>query len=169
MKQCPACRKTYDDTTMFCTECGVGLNAVAFVQSASEYQNSRYIPDKGIKEMFFSTKGRLNRKRYILRNLVMGAASSVGGVVASTVITGALYSDSTIMLIAASLLVLLMVILPLVSGFMMAVRRWHDLNRPGILAITNLLILPALYLLFAKGTEGPNKYGPDPLQIISEI
>ena len=99
----------------------------------------------------------------------MGAASSVGGVVASTVITGALYSDSTIMLIAASLLVLLMVILPLVSGFMMAVRRWHDLNRPGILAITNLLILPALYLLFAKGTEGPNKYGPDPLQIISEI
>lgn len=169
MKQCPACRKTYDDTTMFCTECGVALNAVAFVQSASEYQNLRYIPDKGIKEMFFSTKGRLNRKRYILRNLVMGAASSVGGVVASTVITGALYSDSTIMLIAASLLVLLMVILPLVSSFMMAVRRWHDLNRPGILAITNLLILPALYLLFAKGTEGPNKYGPDPLQIISEI
>ena len=25
MKQCPACKKTYDDNTMFCKECGVAL------------------------------------------------------------------------------------------------------------------------------------------------
>ena len=169
MKQCPICKRTYDDSTMFCKECGVALGAMTSTLGTTEIQYQRYVPDKGVKEMFFSTKGRLNRKRYILRNLVIGAASSVGGIIVSTLITGALLSDSTAMLILASILVLFMVILPLVSGFMMAVRRWHDLDKPGILAITNLLILPALYLLLTKGTEGPNKYGPNPLQIISEI
>ena len=46
------------------------------------------------------------------------------------------------------------------------VKRWHDLNRSGWLALTlfipyvNLLIL--LYLGIAPGTEGINKYGEEP-------
>ena len=187
MKQCPACKKTYDDNTMFCKECGVALGTTvksnmqqeALYNKNGVYEASdanlvtkpqqKYVPDKGIKKMFFSTQGRLNRKRYILRGLVIGAATSVGSMIATSLVTGALLSESTSMLIVSSLLVLLMIILPVVSGFMLAVRRWHDLNKPGILALTNILILPGLYVLFAKGTEGPNKYGPDPLEISSEI
>ena len=186
MKQCPACKKAYDDNTMFCKECGVALGNVVksnvqqeFFSNNGIYEGSdanivrkpqqKYVPDKGIKKMFFSTQGRLNRKRYILRGLVIGAATSVGSMIATSLVTGALLSESTTMLIVSALLVLLMIILPVVSGFMLAVRRWHDLNKPGILALTNILILPGLYVLFAKGTEGPNKYGPDPLEISSEI
>ena len=187
MKQCPACKKTYDDNTMFCKECGVALGTTvksnmqqeALYNKNGVYEASdanlvtkpqqKYVPDKGIKKMFFSTQGRLNRKRYILRGLVIGAATSVGSMIATSLVTGALLSESTTMLIVSALLVLLMIILPVVSGFMLAVRRWHDLNKPGILALTNILILPGLYVLFAKGTEGPNKYGPDPLEISSEI
>lgn len=187
MKQCPACKRAYDDSTTFCKECGIALGTAmksnmqqeALYNKNGVYEESvanmvrkpqqKYVPDKGIKKMFFSTQGRLNRKRYILRGLVIGAATSVGGMIATSLITGALLSESTSMLIVSALLVLLMIILPAVSGFMLAVRRWHDLNKPGILALTNLLILPALYVLFAKGTEGPNKYGPDPLEISSEI
>jgi len=187
MKQCPACKKTYDDNTMFCKECGVALGTAvkSNVQQEALYNKNgvyeasdanlvtkpqqKYVPDKGIKKMFFSTQGRLNRKRYILRGLVIGAATSVGSMIATSLVTGALLSESTSMLIVSALLVLLMIILPVVSGFMLAVRRWHDLNKPGILALTNILILPGLYVLFAKGTEGPNKYGPDPLEISSEI
>ena len=187
MKQCPACKKTYDDNTMFCKECGVALGTTvksnmqqeALYNKNGVYEASdanlvtkpqqKYVPDKGIKKMFFSTQGRLNRKRYILRGLVIGAATSVGSMIATSLVTGALLSESTSMLIVSALLVLLMIILPVVSGFMLAVRRWHDLNKPGILALTNILILPGLYVLFAKGTEGPNKYGPDPLEISSEI
>jgi len=187
MKQCPACKKFYDDNTMFCKECGIALgNAVQGNVQQTVLQNNtdfykegdvsitgntqqKYVPDKGIKKMFFTTKGRLNRKRYILRGLVIGAGTSVGGVIASSLATGAILSESSAMLIVSAVLVLLTIILPAASGFMLAVRRWHDLNKPGILAITNLLILPALYLIFAKGTEGPNKYGPDPLEVMSEI
>lgn len=187
MKQCPACKKTYDDNTMFCKECGVALGTTvksnmqqeALYNKNGVYEASdanlvtkpkqKYVPDKGIKKMFFSTQGRLNRKRYILRGLVIGAATSVGSMIATSLVTGALLSESIPMLIVSALLVLLMIILPAVSGFMLAVRRWHDLNKPGILALTNILILPGLYVLFAKGTEGPNKYGPDPLEISSEI
>ena len=187
MKQCPACKKTYDDNTMFCKECGVALGTTvksnmqqeALYNKNGVYEASdanivtkpqqKYVPDKGIKKMFFSTQGRLNRKRYILRGLVIGAATSVGSMIATSLVTGALLSESIPMLIVSALLVLLMIILPVVSGFMLAVRRWHDLNKPGILALTNILILPGLYVLFAKGTEGPNKYGPDPLEISSEI
>ena len=187
MKQCPACKRTYDDSTMFCKECGVALGAVVKsnvqqsvlqsnvgvyeegIENAVGNTKQKYVPDKGIKKMFFSTKGRLNRKRYILRGLVIGASTSVGGIIVSMLMTGAILSESSLMLIISALLVLLMIILPVVSGLMLAARRWHDLNKPGILAITNLLILPILYLIFAKGTEGPNKYGPDPLQIMSEI
>ncbi|WP_295360103.1 DUF805 domain-containing protein [uncultured Succiniclasticum sp.] len=187
MKQCPACKKTYDDNTMFCKECGVALGTMvksnmqqeALYNKNGVYEASdanivtkpqqKYVPDKGIKKMFFSTQGRLNRKRYILRGLVIGAATSVGSMIATSLVTGALLSESIPMLIVSALLVLLMIILPVVSGFMLAVRRWHDLNKPGILALTNILILPGLYVLFAKGTEGPNKYGPDPLEISSEI
>lgn len=65
--------------------------------------------------------------------------------------------------------------------FMIDVRRLHDLNKTGGLAILLLiyefifsviitgswvlmmpLLIARLLLIFMKGTAGPNKYGPDP-------
>jgi uncharacterized membrane protein YhaH (DUF805 family) len=49
------------------------------------------------------------------------------------------------------------------------VRRLHDLNRPGthflflFIPFYNIYLLFLLY--FKKGTDGPNKYGPDPLAV----
>lgn len=48
------------------------------------------------------------------------------------------------------------------------VRRCHDLDRSGywgllvLIPVVNFFFL--LYLLFAKGTDGWNQYGPDPLE-----
>ena len=48
------------------------------------------------------------------------------------------------------------------------IRRLHDLNHSGwlcLITITPVInIFFILYLTFAKGTGGPNKYGPDPLE-----
>lgn len=62
MKQCPACKRTYDDSTAFCKECGVALgNVVNQVQMAP---SAAYVaPDSSInavplnehKEWSFST------------------------------------------------------------------------------------------------------------------
>ncbi len=47
------------------------------------------------------------------------------------------------------------------------VKRLHDLDRPGshywLLLIPIYNIYFGLLILFKKGTEGANKYGPDPL------
>lgn len=48
--------------------------------------------------------------------------------------------------------------------FVFTIRRLHDLNKTGWLSL--LIIVPlvniffSLYILFAKGTQGPNNYGP---------
>ena len=79
-------------------------------------------------------------------------------------------------LLSDALAKMMMVILPVfMMGLLMIVRvslsarRCHDLNKSGWLYIAVIIpilgVLIALYLLFAKGTEGNNKYGED----ISEI
>ncbi len=58
--------------------------------------------------------------------------------------------------IALAILVLLACFIPQAS---VAVRRMHDSGHSG----WNVLVpLYNLYLLAKKGTDGPNKYGPDP-------
>jgi len=55
----------------------------------------------------------------------------------------------------------------LIPGIALAVRRLHDTNRRGWWFLINFIpIIGALvYLIFVclKGTEGENRFGPDPL------
>src|SRR5690606_11195662 len=52
------------------------------------------------------------------------------------------------------------------AGFAMAVRRLNDLNQSGWLSLLMLVplanIVIGLYILFARGAEGANAYGPAP-------
>lgn len=108
--------------------------------------------DVTIKEKFFNYKGRLNRKRYFLRTLI---ASILLGLVAG------------ILSLISPVLAFPVYILSAIVGVMLAIRRCHDLNKSGwfylLLLIPIVNIFVGLYLLFAKGTIGPNQYGPDPL------
>ncbi|WP_222931133.1 DUF805 domain-containing protein [Selenomonas caprae] len=55
-----------------------------------------------------------------------------------------------------------------VASYFISACRLHDLDKTGWLSL--IFLIPyanvpwGIYLLFAKGTEGPNQYGPDPLQ-----
>jgi len=57
----------------------------------------------------------------------------------------------------------------LISGVFAAVRRLHDLDRPGLdyffLLIPIVNIFHGFELYLKKGTDGPNKYGDDPLAV----
>lgn len=52
-------------------------------------------------------------------------------------------------------------------GLAVAVRRMHDIDKSGWYVLIALIpivgILIALFLDCRKGTDGPNKYGPDPI------
>jgi uncharacterized membrane protein YhaH (DUF805 family) len=62
---------------------------------------------------------------------------------------------------------ILIAILAGILAFIPIVRRLHDLDRSGWWALFAFVPLVnfifGLYLLFKRGTEGPNRYGADPL------
>ena len=122
----------------------------------------KYEPDKDLQSMFLRYDNRLNRKRYIFRSFALGAAVSIITklitMIAVSTHSSAIASLGTIISIAAA-----------IPSFMLIIRRLHDLNRPtwwciGVFVpLVNLVL--GIYLLFFKGTDGPNDYGPDPLEV----
>lgn len=133
------------------------------MMGAQAFNGERYVPDEGIKEMFFRYDNRLNRKRYIMRALALVVAVTLAATVLGIVFAVAGMSESTIGTMGT-----LIGIAGAIPGLMLAVRRLHDLDRPTWWIIGNFIPLVncvfGLYLLLAKGTDGPNQYGPDPLE-----
>ena len=115
-----------------------------------------------IKEMFLTTQGRLNRKSYFLRGLLLW--------ILSLIISGAtdVMTESDSLALNLLSLVLLVISIGLgVATVMLVIRRWHDLGKSGwftlllLIPLVNLIV--AIYLWVKKGDEGPNQYGDDPL------
>lgn len=115
------------------------------------------------KELFFTSKGRLNRKSYIYRSIFLSLVLSV----IQVVLTFAANSIGALELLFAVLL-LVSGLFGFVASIMMLERRLHDLDKSGwwmlLLCVPLVNILFYIYILFFKGTEGPNQYGEDPLQ-----
>ncbi len=66
--------------------------------------------------------------------------------------------------------ILLLTILIIWVGFAVSVKRWHDRDKSGWWALIILVpIVGYIWSLiengFLKGTEGPNRFGPDPLRL----
>jgi len=58
----------------------------------------------------------------------------------------------------------------LVPNISVATRRLHDVNRSGwwqLLALTIIGVIPLLYWLIIRGTDGPNRFGEDRLAALS--
>lgn len=134
---------------------GEGLNLL--------FKDSSADKETVFKELFFTSKGRLNRKSYIYRSiflsLVLFVVQGVLTFAANTI--GALELLFAVVAFGFSLF-------GFVSNIMMGVRRLHDLDLSGwwmlLLCVPLINLFFAIYIYFFKGTEGPNQYGEDPLQ-----
>lgn len=115
------------------------------------------------KELFFTSEGRLNRKSYIYRSIFLSAVLCV----VQGILTFAVETFGALDLLF-SIAAFVLGIFQLAANIMMGVRRLHDLDKCGwwmlLLIVPLVNIFFCLYLLFFKGTEGPNEYGDDPLQ-----
>ncbi len=105
------------------------------------------------KQDFLYFDGRINRKVFLFRNLILYGISIVVNLVVWLVIGS---SASWIVSVAFA-----------PPAFSLGIRRLHDLDKSGWFALIYFIpvlnIILELYLLFFKGTEGMNRYGSDPL------
>lgn len=107
----------------------------------------------------FNYHGRLNRMEYIRRCLIYALAAIAMSV--ASAFLGTINENLAVL----SEVIIYATMLPV--SVCLAIRRLHDLDRSGWFYLTSLVpvvnVILGLYLLFAKGTDGANQYGPDPL------
>ena len=110
-----------------------------------------------LAQILFSFKGRINRAKYWTIHLL---------IVAISVIFVISFPNSPVVVdnAAVSALLLLYVILAAWVGLAVNVKRWHDLDKSGW---SELIRVGAWFELgFHRGTYGPNRFGPDPLEYV---
>ncbi len=115
----------------------------------------------------FSAAGRLGRVRYFvyaigvlfIGMLLMGILGGGAAMMSGGGDPGAMGAASMGIMGIIYLAILVIMI-------MLGIQRLHDLDKTGWLILLNLIpiinIFFALYLLFAPGTPGPNRYGNPP-------
>ena len=104
-----------------------------------------------LSQTLFSFRGRINRKKWWLSHLLIGVATILIFVICPKI-------NST----AVSTLLLLYFIFAGWIGLAVNVKRWHDLDKSGW---SELIRVMAFFELgFHRGTHGPNRFGPDPLE-----
>ena len=145
-----------------------------------------YIEEKTISEMFFKSKGRLNRLRYFKRRVVLGILLYVFIYLGYRVL-GYEYGQDNFYASTYNTIVSLLFIIP---TYFLNVRRLQDMNRGKTLAVVyailtsimafmdftgvNYMLYIALtfvtivfmlsgYMLVVPGTQGKNRYGASPI------
>ena len=109
-----------------------------------------------ILKKFFTFEGRLNRQPYVQAVLFIWVISAVLGWMVDS-------STSGLLAILVGIISLAM----MVAAISFGIRRLHDLDKSGwwfLIALIPLIgFFFQLYLLFAKGTDGYNRFGEDPM------
>jgi len=107
------------------------------------------------KETFFSISGRLRRKDYLIRAVLLSIPSAIMNVASEN------SQDEGVLMFAGLIMITCGVLVAI-----QAVKRLHDINMSGwywlifFIPLVNLIF--GLYMIFKDGTVGANQYGEDP-------
>lgn len=124
-----------------------------------------------VKYVWFSYSGRLNRKAYWLKGIILlslvAFAVQFALVLLAVLITMPLSMNEGVATGVSTLFSLPLIVFQLWAGSAVAVKRAHDLGHSGWWLLTMLIpfwnIWVAIQLAFFRGTSGANDFGEDPL------
>jgi len=109
----------------------------------------------------FAIKGRLGRLRYVAYAFGLMFVAQLLVVLAASALVNTTSFGS-----ASNLLIYGIYVPVAVLGIMLGIQRCHDLNITGWLILVSLIpivnIFFILYLIFAPGTDGSNRFGAPP-------
>lgn len=113
--------------------------------------------------LYFSFQGRINRRRYLIACISMGVVA----IIATGLLTLAMADDGDISLDTFTFAANVVSLVLLYPSLALMAKRCHDLDRSGhflwLIVIPLINLWPTLTLIFARGTESENRFGPDPL------
>ncbi|MEJ8570898.1 DUF805 domain-containing protein [Microbaculum marinum] len=108
--------------------------------------------------LFWSFEGRISRMPFWIGGLILG--------VIHWVISGIAYGigGQTTMSVVGGIVSLILIY----PSLAVATKRWHDRDKSGWWTL--IILIPVVGIIwyivvlgFLRGTDGPNRYGPDPL------
>ena len=180
---CSKCGQQIEKDVKFCPKCGAlnssyrernnGQTVVNMPNAASRETERKDDTLQILKEQYLSFSGRLNRKPYIIRSLIVYVVSVILLVLVDLMFEDEFTFDEFGMLTTAPgtaeiLFTLIVCAICMVFMISLNVRRLHDLNKTGWLVLLGCVPIAnaalSIYVLFFKGTEGSTQYGEDPLQ-----
>jgi uncharacterized membrane protein YhaH (DUF805 family) len=130
------------------------------IKSAKMFSQKSFFDIEHLKYLFFSPRGRINRKRYWL-----GAILLIVVYLVPFAFLLLLSPDN--LSLPFFLLFFIFWALYMYMILMLALKRLHDRNRHGAFIILLLIpiinLWPTIEILFLRGASGENRYGPDPL------
>ncbi len=142
------------------------------MEQSSSLDNSPFSPPKASLEQAesqvfdttspFSPKGRFGRVDYLAYSVLLGIAVMLfsGGLGAVMAVSGPSSESLQTMLIINALISLPAIVI----GILFMIRRLHDLNWSGWIAVSYIIplvnVVVFLILIFMRGTAGANDYGP---------
>lgn len=108
----------------------------------------------------FTRKGRSSRKEYAVKFIITCFIFAI-----SIYTRDYLDKSNDLLSILYMLAIVLLMYISLIQYFPLAIRRLHDLNASGwyvLITFAPFGQFLILWLMFKKGTLGPNKYGGPP-------
>ena len=154
MKTCNECGIITPDNTKLC-DCGYDFNTLR--RGHNPLPSPKYGPVGFFRGL---VRGRLSGAQYFARVMgtIIGSLALLAFIVKAAEGTTSGPGIAVIMIgyVVARLFVLIL-----------QMRRAHDLNKPATYALLTLVplfgILIGMQILFQRGTQGGNRFGPDPL------
>lgn len=127
------------------------------------------LEEMSLSQILFSFRGRISRGLWWESSFTVWCVSLFFELLFISILSNG--EIATVTAIVKSSLFFIFIILNLWINLALQVKRWHDRNKSGWMALVNLIpIFGGIWVLvevgFLKGTKGPNRYGEDPLQLI---
>ena len=123
-----------------------------------------------IKELYFSSKGRISRKSFVLGILGLMAIGFILLILLFFIlgVSGQNLQNSPETTLLGILFIYALMIVLLVANINLHIKRFHDIDMSGWWALTIFLpyinSLVALIIAFIPGTQSKNRFGDNPIE-----